>query len=308
MEEIEDFKREKNQVRLARLDQDRALQDLMSELDLKREREIRAKVEKQEILKTLQDLERTKITALERDKKRELERLAAEREGLRLREEEVMQEIHELEVRIQEKERMVREQMQLESHRVANMENQGANGRRREIQLAKERGENIAGLQHKRDMLEKDRLRIMEDLERIKNGEISSLRKNEASRWAASDILAMQPSGIAVDINRIKLDPMIKDKLLSDEVRIRRLKDQRENTLKEMVPESEELDPLTRNFETQQNTIEFYRPLNDSQPAGPRTIPSPLKKSVNFERLQNPMQNEHSLMREEPADMVQKLN
>ena len=72
----------------------------MSELDLKREREIRAKVEKQEILKTLQDLERTKITALERDKKRELERLAAEREGLRLREEEVMQEIHELEVRI----------------------------------------------------------------------------------------------------------------------------------------------------------------------------------------------------------------
>ena len=72
----------------------------MSELDLKREREIRAKVVKQEILKTLQDLERTKITALERDKKRELERLAAEREGLRLREEEVMQEIHELEVRI----------------------------------------------------------------------------------------------------------------------------------------------------------------------------------------------------------------
>lgn len=99
-------------------------------------------------------------------------------------------------------------------------------------------------------MLEKDRLRIMEDLERIKNGDISSLRKNEASRWAASDILARQPSGIAVDINRIKLDPMIKDKLLSDEVRIRRLKDQREKTLKEMVPESEELDPLTRNFET----------------------------------------------------------
>lgn len=81
----------------------------MSELDLKREREIRAKVEKQEILKTLQDLERTKITALERDKKRELERLAVEREGLRLREEEVMQEIHQLEVRMEEKERMVRE-------------------------------------------------------------------------------------------------------------------------------------------------------------------------------------------------------
>jgi hypothetical protein len=61
----------------------------------------------------------------------------------------------------------------------------------------------------------------MEDLEKIKNGEFPSLRRNEASRWAANDILARQPSGMITDINKMKLDPLIKDKLMSDELKIR---------------------------------------------------------------------------------------
>ena len=42
----------------------------------------------------------------------------------------------------------------------------------------------------KRDMLEKDRIKILDDLEKVKIGDLASLRKNESSRWAASDILA----------------------------------------------------------------------------------------------------------------------
>jgi hypothetical protein len=53
---------------------------------------------------------------------------------------------------------------------------------------------------------------------------------------------------MGVDLSKIKLDPALKDKLLSDEVRIRQLKEQRDKTLREFVPESDELDPLTRNF------------------------------------------------------------
>jgi hypothetical protein len=30
----------------------------------------------------------------------------------------------------------------------------------------------------------------MDDLDKIKNGEFSTLRKNEASRWAANDIIS----------------------------------------------------------------------------------------------------------------------
>ena len=73
------------------------MHDLIKELELKKERELRAKIEKEEIQKALKEIERTKTNALERDKRRELERLAAERENLRLREEEVMEEVRRLE-------------------------------------------------------------------------------------------------------------------------------------------------------------------------------------------------------------------
>lgn len=121
-------------------------------------------------------------------------------------------------------------------------------GRRKEIELAKERGEHIASLQLKRDLLERDRVRIMEDLERIKNGDMLSLRRNEASRWAANDILSRQPSNMAVDINKVRLDPVLKEKLVNDEVRIKQLREQRDKTLLDIVPVHEDLDPLTRQF------------------------------------------------------------
>lgn len=84
---------------------------------------------------------------------------------------------------------------------------------------------------------------------------------------------------MAVDINKVKLDPLIKDKLLSDEVRIKALRDQREKTLREFVPEAEELDPLTRTFQDPPRLDMTSSPLNfyrtEEQPAGPRTMPSP---------------------------------
>ena len=70
---------------------------------------MRARIEKQQIQQALQEVEKNKITALERDKRRELERLAAEREALRSREEQVIEEIRDLEAKMEEKHR----QMQL---------------------------------------------------------------------------------------------------------------------------------------------------------------------------------------------------
>jgi hypothetical protein len=58
----------------------------MKELEMKRDREMRARIEKNQIQAALQEVEKNKITAMERDKRRELERLAAEREALRLKE------------------------------------------------------------------------------------------------------------------------------------------------------------------------------------------------------------------------------
>lgn len=43
-------------------------------------------MEKDEIDRSLRDIQKNKLTALENDKKRELERLAAERERIRMQE------------------------------------------------------------------------------------------------------------------------------------------------------------------------------------------------------------------------------
>lgn len=122
------------------------------------------------------------------------------------------------------------------------MENQENNGRRKELELARDRGEYIAQIQLKRDTLEKDRQTIMEDLERVKNGDISGLRKNEASRWVANEVLQK------IDMSRVRLDPAIKDKLISDEVRIKSLREQRDKTLRDVIPESDLFDEFTRSF------------------------------------------------------------
>jgi hypothetical protein len=68
----------------------------------------------------------------------------------------------------------------------------------------------------------------MEDLDKVKAGDLQALRRNEASRWAANDIIQRNPHTIAaVDINKVRLDPAIKDKLVNDSLRIEKLKEER---------------------------------------------------------------------------------
>jgi len=57
----------------------------------------------------------------------------------------------------------------------------------------------------------------MGDLDNVKQGNFESLRKNEASRWVANDIISKGGAlNSHIDISRVKLEPHIKDKLVSD--------------------------------------------------------------------------------------------
>ena len=68
----------------------------MSKFSEKQDMELKAKFEKDEIRKTLREIEKSRLTALENDKRRELERLAAERENIRLKEQSLRDEVHKL--------------------------------------------------------------------------------------------------------------------------------------------------------------------------------------------------------------------
>lgn len=48
----------------------------------------------------------------------------------------------------------------------------------------------------------------MGDLDKVKNGDIDSLRRNEASRWVANDIIKKGGNiSSSIDFARVKLEP-----------------------------------------------------------------------------------------------------
>ena len=94
----------------------------------------------------------------------------------------------------------------------------------------------------------------MEDLDKVRAGDFDALKRNEASRWAANDLIKKggAPSS-GIDFSRIRLDPSVKDKLVSDQVRINQLKEQREKALRDALPELDELEAMTRKWDPNNN-------------------------------------------------------
>lgn len=182
------------------------MMDLLNELKGRKDRQLRARLEKEEIQQTLKEIERDKTSALERDKRRELERIAAERENLRYREESLMDEIKNLEEKYYENEKVLQEQRKRLQNKVDNSDYLTKGMRDREIELAKQRGEELAKLKYTKEQLEVDRERIMNDLDAIKNGDINAIRKNEASRWVANDIISKQSN----DFSKLKMSTAMK--------------------------------------------------------------------------------------------------
>ena len=222
------------------------MMDLLNELRSRKDREVRAALEQQEIQKALKEIQRDKASALERDKRRELERIAAEREHLRYKEEGLMDEITGLEKKFYEEEQNVQNHRNRLQNKVNDSEYLTQGMRHKEIDLARDRGEQLAKLKHQKEMLEQDRQNIMDDLENCKNGDISKLRKNEASRWAANDILS---KGNNLDFRNLKLSESMKNKLVSGQARINKLKEEREKMQKEAFPVIDELDILEKQFQ-----------------------------------------------------------
>jgi hypothetical protein len=61
--------------------------------------------------------------------------------------------------------------------------------RKRELEMAKERGVKVTEIKIQRDRLEKERQRIMGDLEKIRSGEGLPHRRNDAARFVAEQSL-----------------------------------------------------------------------------------------------------------------------
>lgn len=62
--EINKLKEERQKIRLKKKEDENVLQDLLYELEQRKEKEIRARIEKDQIRRALVDLEKAKLTAV----------------------------------------------------------------------------------------------------------------------------------------------------------------------------------------------------------------------------------------------------
>lgn len=68
----------------------------MRELEIKKEKELRNRIEKDQIRRALVDLEKAKLAVIGTEKKRELDEIHAEKEALKLKEKDLIREIEEM--------------------------------------------------------------------------------------------------------------------------------------------------------------------------------------------------------------------
>ena len=102
---------------------------------------------------------------------------------------------------------------------------------KRQMQLAKERGEFAASLVKKNDILEQERVRIMDDLRKIKKGDFNSIRKNAAGVMIASKIVS-NPMNFADEDRRLPSQAQrMREKLTEDYEKLQKLKKQHEQTI-----------------------------------------------------------------------------
>jgi len=73
----------------------------------------------------------------------------------------------------------------------------------------------------------------MEDLEKLKTGQMPQVRRNDAARFAAESQLFPQ-----------QLEPSLKAKLIEDQAKINSLKQQKRQTINDMMPEIDDIDVL----------------------------------------------------------------
>jgi hypothetical protein len=90
-------------------------------------------------------------------------------------------------------------------------------------------------------------MRIMEDLGKVKSGDLDGIRRNDAARAVGDSIRKSQSRGFEdykVDDRYQHIEPSLKDKLINDTVRVNYLREQQRKTMGEMMPEIDELDIL----------------------------------------------------------------
>ncbi|CAI2384337.1 unnamed protein product [Moneuplotes crassus] len=299
-DQIQEMKNRKHLLRLQEEDTNEEVMELLKELEKAKEKELRAEIDKEEIKQAIKDMDHSALSHADRQKKRELEKLSSERENLRIREQQMIDEVKRMEQDMINKEKKFREEAD-EARKVNNDDIFAINEiKKKELEMAKQRGDTVVKLQHKRQMLEKERNRIMKDLDHVTHGYGGDTRPKSSLSSAGEDIMRNTR-----DFDRADIDPAMKDKIIADQVKINHLREQQQKTNHQMM-NFDELDMLEEDVN---NKIRRDYPrtakIPNNEPAAPMSFPQSEVKMPNEMKTQLPPKAKDS---ENIADGLADLN
>ena len=160
---------------------------IMSDLQEKREAEIRALKEKDLVSRALKDLDKRNLNALEYQKKTQMKKLAEERENLKNKENELFAEIQRMQARLLDDEKMIKfEKEKIEKNIVTIKDVDFELAEKRLEELSNIRGKEVALIKEKKETLEIEKNRFENEIKGLQSGEI---RKNNSGILAGSSIL-----------------------------------------------------------------------------------------------------------------------
>ncbi|CAG9335395.1 unnamed protein product [Blepharisma stoltei] len=189
-DELNNINIERQKANIQRKQNEGTIEHLLKEVDNRKEKERAAINEKDEIEKALRELEKRRAEALEAIKKAEIQKILEEKQKILDKEAVLKRDISSL----QEKAEKLENDPEFQSSdlitRTRDIKENYKQLKLDEISLYRNKGEDIAYIRRRKEMLENDRKKIMEDLDKLRNGgDVSAARKNKAGLMAAAYIL-----------------------------------------------------------------------------------------------------------------------
>ena len=185
LEELQQYKKDRTMIKEKRTQQYDEYAQLLEELKGRKDRELQAQIEKDQIRIAIAEADKGRYGI---EKRRIFERLLNERENLRLTEESVMREAIEIDQNMQNLGKIRNSGMESGSTQFGGNQSNGFELRKTTELLLNENSNKITKLKEKISGIDATRQRIMQELERAKQTD-SSFRKNDSGMASASNFL-----------------------------------------------------------------------------------------------------------------------
>ena len=240
-DELRQLKLRQQKLRAERNKEEREVRETMMALEKRKDRELKIRLEKERVKRELRGMDGAHLKSIEQERKQEIAQLAREREALKRKEDDLINEAEKLTKRIKEQEeKFLRQRNTVKEYYNNEAERGKANTKDEKLLVAQHRGERLAAIKAEKAGLQAKRDAIMKRAEKMN----VSVGK---SKLSATGKIGSVTESDQDELSKIMAE--VGGNLESDENRIKRMKAERERELKAAEDELRVMDTELGSFQ-----------------------------------------------------------